>query len=413
MNVDIDLAKDAAGRSFLTWSPVKASARLRPGSAQVAAAVTLRNAGPAAGGRVVFDSQRSDSGKAQLVLQLPSDGTPVDFWVAGEFQNPSTDYGDAVIEAVDATQTQVGSCDLMVRIRKDATTLTGAERDRFLVALGRLNDAGRGPFQSYRDTHVANAQDEAHGYAAFPPWHRAYLLDLERELQALDSSVTLPYWRFDQPAPSLFADDFMGATPPNVAQGDLVRFVPGHGLEFWKTDTSDPIERRPHFNIAQAPRVLSQTQTMVLGNTYAAFRSYEGAPHGTAHVSFNGPINSVPTAAKDPLFFLLHANVDRLWAYWQWINQRTDVASALTYSTAGPQRPPNNIGHRLNDTMWPWNGSNAAPRPRSPAPRTSFPSSSIVNRPGPTPMVQDMIDYQGVHSHESLGFDYDDVPFEL
>jgi len=37
-------------------------------------------------------------------------------------------------------------------------------------------------------------------------------------------------------------------------------------------------------------------------------------PHGYAHTSFGGWISSVPTAAKDPLFFMLHANVDRLWA---------------------------------------------------------------------------------------------------
>jgi len=28
-------------------------------------------------------------------------------------------------------------------------------------------------------------------------------------------------------------------------------------------------------------------------------------PHGNAHTSFDGSIASIPTAAKDPLFFLL------------------------------------------------------------------------------------------------------------
>lgn len=68
--------------------------------------------------------------------------------------------------------------------------------------------------------------------------------------------------------------------------------------------------------------------------------------------------------------------------------------------------------------MWPWNGISgdgtvANPRPRGTPPRTHFPASSAVFRPGSTPRVRDMIDYQGVHETDSLGFDYDDVPFEI
>jgi tyrosinase len=308
-----------------------------------------------------------------------------------------------------------------VRIRKNAVKLSPAERDRFLLALGKLNDAGRGPFQGFRDTHVVQSIDEAHGFPAFPPWHRAYLLDLERELQAIDSSVALPYWRFDEPASALFAPEFLGMPSPDQAQGDIVQFPHGHALEFWKTDGNDPIERRPDYDIAGAPPqseqgqpfVISQIATMALGNQYATFRAMEGAPHCFAHVSFEGPINSVPTAAKDPLFFLLHANVDRLWAFWQWLNRRTDPNDAATYSPSGRQRVPNNLGHNLGDTMWPWNGSTTPPRPTFPPPRGPFPASKVVGRPSTTPTVRELIDYQGIHGGGTLGFDYDDVPFEL
>jgi hypothetical protein len=37
----------------------------------------------------------------------------------------------------------------------------------------------------------------------------------------------------------------------------------------------------------------------------------------TGRVRFGGSIRDPTTAAKDPLFFLLHCNVDRLWAKWQ------------------------------------------------------------------------------------------------
>ena len=63
----------------------------------------------------------------------------------------------------------------------------------------RKVEAQRAAIELIRESTV-----EAHGFSAFYPWHRAYLLDLERELQNIDPSVSLPYWRFDQPAPGLF-----------------------------------------------------------------------------------------------------------------------------------------------------------------------------------------------------------------
>ncbi len=82
----------------------------------------------------------------------------------------------------------------------------------------------------------------------------------------------------------------------------------------------------------------NETQTLALGNQYAAFRSLEGNPHGSAHTSFGGSISSIPTAAKDPLFFLLHCNVDRLWAKWQWLNRRFDVTDIDAYRFRGIAR---------------------------------------------------------------------------
>ena len=76
----------------------------------------------------------------------------------------------------------------MVRVRKNANRLTTAERDRFLRALATLNGSGIGRFTEFRDMHVGGAPDsEAHGGSGFLPWHRIYLLDLERELQAIDA----------------------------------------------------------------------------------------------------------------------------------------------------------------------------------------------------------------------------------
>jgi tyrosinase len=105
---------------------------------------------------------------------------------------------------------------------------------------------------------------------------------------------------------------------------------------------------------------------------------------------------------------MLHSNIDRLWAKWQWVKHRTDFNDANAY-----QAPPNNrIGHHLNDSMWPWNGDTHAPRPPT-APGGHFPPSSTTPVPGQQPLVKDMLDYLAVNRGDALGFGYDDVPFEL
>jgi tyrosinase len=139
----------------------------------------------------------------------------------------------------------------------------------------------------------------------------------------------------------------------------------------------------------------------------------EGDPHGLAHTSFDGWIRSAATAPRDPLFFLLHCNVDRLWALWQWFNDRFDASDANTFFFRGTAQSGQRtlIGHNLDDTMWPWNNATGGERPVD-APRTPFPKVAGVPAPGAAPTVRDMIDYHGILDERSYAaFAYDDVPY--
>lgn len=411
MNVVLDIpGADAMGRVFVTWTPVEVRARLVNPVGPDPVSITLRSI--SSGGGSLRFATTAHLGTPTLALSLPADGAPVSFFVMGEFGRPSVNLGDAVMEANETGSLgYLGSRRVTVRIRKNAQNLSPGERDRFLAALGTLNGGGSGRFRDFRDMHVVAADAEAHGNVGFLPWHRAYLLDLERELQAIDPSVALPYWRFDQPAPNVFAKPFMGV--PNSAGG--LEFSSGHPLNTWRTDGALGITRVPSFAPTAAPTGLrTEAQTLALGGqspdaAYANFDAMEGNPHGSAHLSFTtGFIRSIATAARDPLFFMLHNNVDRMWAKWQWVNKRTDPTDARAFAPAVPDR----VGHRLGDTMWPWNGVTSPPRP-STAPGGVLASSPSTTAPGPTPTVGSMIDYQAVAGGPPLGFAYDDVPFEI
>jgi tyrosinase len=404
VELQINNSADPAAR-FVSWAPSPCRIRVTNPSGTTTPSVSLRISGRsvAGGGAVVFRRNTTGSFSNSVTVSVPIDGTSVRFFVAGRFGRPSVNNGDVTIEARMGT-TRVGSVAVMVRIRKNANRLTAAERDRFVAAFAQLNNQGAGRFADFRNMHTLAGDPEAHRRPGFLPWHRAYILDLERELQAIDPSVALPYWRFDQPAPNIFTPEFLGVSDSL----GTVQFSPTNPLQFWRTDGVQGINRLPFFNPATQPAdVISEAQTLALGVQYPAFRSMEGNPHGFAHTSFDGSISSIPTAARDPLFFLLHCNVDRLWAKWQRQNNRFDAAQAASYDSAAANR----IGHRLPDTMWPWNGITSPPRP-STAPGGAMAASPCVSAPGVEPRVQDSLDYQGrVNSAARMGFDYDDVPF--
>jgi tyrosinase len=407
MDVELQINNSTTPEArFVAWSPSPCRIRVTNPSGANAPTVSVKIAGVSAanGGAVGFRSGTTGAFASTLTLTVPTNGTTVPFFTAGRFGQPSTNNGDVKIEARVGT-TLVGSAAVMVRIRKNANKLTNGERDRFIGALGKLNNQGLGRFQDFRDMHVELSLPQAHRAPGFLSWHRAYLLDLERGLQAIDPSVALPYWRFDQPAPNIFTRDFFGESDAN----GTVKFRNGHPLEFWKTDTNVGISRTPDFPTSQAPPGLSnEAQTLALGNQFRTFRGMEGDPHGLAHTSFGGFIQDPATAPKDPLFFLLHCNVDRLWAKWQRQNNRFDPGVAASFD----ERPTSRPGHRLNDTMWPWNDITSATDPTRPtnAPGGPMAPSPCVDAPGPQPRVRDCLDYHGViNAAANMGFDYDDV----
>jgi tyrosinase len=303
----------------------------------------------------------------------------------------------------------------MVRVRKNAEQLTQGERDRFLRAIATLDRNGR--YQVYQRLHSVAAA-EGHGGAAFLPWHRALLLRLERDLQAIDPSVTLPYWKFDEPAPALFSADFMGSNiveQRRDSQGTplvtpvLVTFSMTNPLYGWSSEGL-PLRRSSRDRSVKPPAVQLDRVTTAPAS-YPRFRDMEDNPHGTAHVWVGHWMGSVPLAAKDPMFFLLHCNVDRLWARWQSRGLPAGKRYGMTGYDAGPD--PIRVGHNPDDTMWPWNGVTGTnpptSRPRS-APQGRFPQFGLA--PPAMPRPRDMIDYLGWHNQsQGLGYCYDDCPY--
>ena len=135
------LPKDNPTDDYLTWAPTFGLARL---SSPMASAVNivLTNDAPNIGGNVRFAAHQAPwpsnttATATTLALNLPANGDWVPFVIVGEFGTPSVNDKDAIVEAHqnNATGPVVGSKALMVRVRKDANTITASERDRYLFA---------------------------------------------------------------------------------------------------------------------------------------------------------------------------------------------------------------------------------------------------------------------------------------
>ena len=404
MNVELQINDSSSPNAgFVGWAPspcrirVTNPARLplpAPPLPPIRVRVRLRSVSAAGAGAVVFRSGTTGAFTDTLDVSVPLAGTSVRFFVAGKFGRPSVARDDVTIEARAQIPPAATPTTLVGRVRSWCGPQECREPHR----------GGAGPLrQRARHTQqpgggaLRGLPQHAHQCQLAAGARRARLSALASRLSARSRagapgdhpSVALPYWRFDQPAPKLFTPDFFGTSSPNGA----VQFSATNPLQFWVTDGVQGVSRSPANNWNPAtqpgPTVITEAATLALGPAYAAFRGMEGNPHGTAHTRWDGFISQIRTAAKDPLFFLLHCNVDRLWAKWQRLNGRFDPAVAASFS-GDPGDP---IGHNLNDTMWPWNGITGAPRPPT-APGGAM-AASPRKRAGSPTARESSLDYQG------------------
>ena len=375
--------------------------------------VRLENDDTATGGQIVFLASPGGTPADSIELDVParaptgpttsSVGSLAGSNADGGVGFASTTDGDAVIRVTDVSNGSVIRTEsLMVRIRKNANGLTPAERDRFLTALVTLNQQGN--FVDFQNMHTADTSMEIHGRSCFLPWHRLYLLDLERKLQAIDPSVVLPYWRFDGLLPTsshgissacpIRPGSCSSRAPTHSSTGSSpssVRAVDGSAGHRCPTSTRRPSRPHPEQRGGDAqPRDHARPDARDRPGHVREVRADGGRSAWKRPRELPRPARRHRRAPADPLFFLLHANVDRLWAKWQWLQDRAEPDDDRTYHKQGlgPNNPDprranaDRIGNYLDDSLWPWCGLVGDPRPRT-APGTYFPRISVSARPQP------------------------------
>lgn len=255
-----------------------------------------------------------------------------------------------------------------------------------------------------QDKNFAGA---AHNSPTFLPWHREFLHLFDQMIQRMsgDPSMTVPYWDWTNPASTqaVFSADFMGGNG-NARQQWAVTTGPFRKGQ-WKITIQDPgailtgqTTPKPYLvrnfgaflpSPVQLPTAADVQQTLnghlydhspydassplsdSFRNRLEGWREAEAAEctsgwvdqsqaDGSPHVMHNvvhiyvggiwktgGKVSegtiAYNTSPNDPVFFLHHANVDRIWAAWE-------LEGGSHYKPRG-QAP---YGWNAGDTMWPW-----------------------------------------------------------
>lgn len=200
----------------------------------------------------------------------------------------------------------------------------------------------RDPYASPTDTLPSAADQERfwqqcqHGSWFFLPWHRMYLSVFEQIVAATVSQLggpadwALPYWNYSDASnpnvrrlpPAFRANKLpdgtvnalrVDARRPGANDGNVIANDNQVDIQTCLEEdifTSEDIGGDPGFGGGR-------TEFSHGGD---AIGDVESTPHGSMHVAvggFGGWMSGFNTAGLDPIFWLHHCNIDRLWCVWR------------------------------------------------------------------------------------------------
>lgn len=281
--------------------------------------------------------------------------------------------------------------------RKNVARLSALEKKRLIDAVLALkaqnsviHPGSQSRYDDFIETHLNAMWDASindmrmlswgHGDSVFLPWHRELLYQFEQLLQSVDPTVTIPYWDWTRnqsvtDAGYPFKHPFIGVDGDD-ADGDRVKRESGapspypypFDPESWSLtvgviDPSDSLNyfQRQFGERGDAP-TLPLNDSTVTGtgtyfraaidatNSYTALRADSEDLHNLVHRWTGGNMLRM-TSPNDPVFFMHHAQIDRMWSIWQ-----KKVPAGASFFVASS----NAAGHKLNDPMI-YNDVNPAP----------------------------------------------------
>lgn len=250
--------------------------------------------------------------------------------------------------------------------RKNVNSLSQAKINTYVKGVKAMKK--NGTYDKFIESHFQIWRD-VHFTPMFLPWHRAFLMDFEQKLRDAisDSSFALPYWDWTEVNPTVFLSNIqfdpiwspsvMGGAGNPVATGpfatsEWLTISPDNqfGISLVRNLSSPPTDF-----VYTTRKTVHQLFTNV---HYDDFRvALESGPHADMHMWVGGQMGTIPNSVNDPVFWLHHANLDRIWAQWQQIYPTSPITApnSVTSPNFGPttRMPPtfDGTGERAVNTV--------------------------------------------------------------
>jgi tyrosinase len=215
-------------------------------------------------------------------------------------------------------------------VRKDQAKLTKDEWDAFVDAVNdlRRRNADKPRYRDFVSVHVTAMSHKGMNWGVhthmgelgrnFLAWHRLYLLRFEERLRDVGSDVAIPYW------------DPVG--DPGIPRALNKKAL----LQKWE------IRRDWSKDFLPSEKELD---AVIERGKFKPFQQRLEFLHNSVHLAVGGDMRT-SASPGDPIFWLHHANIDRLWAEWQ-----KQHRGARPPNGAEHLKPPPMFGRAVSDVL--------------------------------------------------------------
>ncbi|KAH8826787.1 hypothetical protein DL96DRAFT_1709936 [Flagelloscypha sp. PMI_526] len=239
------------------------------------------------------------------------------------------------------------------RQRKDWTTLTDSEKSSYISAVRCLHGVSSvsgivGAVSKYDDfvgTHIDQVSI-IHFVGQFLPWHRYMMWAYENALRTdCGYSGAQPYWNEIADAGAftssalLQANDLSFGGDGDASNNNCVSTGPfanltlhvGPGTQVTNHCLSRAVSDRGSDAAAQ-----SYVDTCLAYTDFSsAWQCIESTPHAAGHAGVGSEMVNVASSPNDPLFFMHHTFIDKLWYDWQQVSPSTRTNAIAGCTTQG------------------------------------------------------------------------------
>jgi tyrosinase len=180
--------------------------------------------------------------------------------------------------------------------REDQAALSDCDKSRYICAFNMINNDGT----LGRLVDIHHEMHMQHSNARLLPWHRIFLHLFEEALHNYHPDVCVPYWDWTKESEQTIPDWLVGVHPTVVTPTRTITVVRAPGSQ------------------ANLAAIVSGTGAAMAKTAYDQFSAPINGIHGGVHIWCGGTMSDAAVSPADPIFWLHHANLDRLW--WRWYN---------------------------------------------------------------------------------------------